>query len=51
MSGDWTTEAIEEAGKFDVKIIEKPFEFEELKDWLDTCEKGINENRKLSEIF
>ena len=48
MSGDWTTEAIEQAGKFDIKIFEKPFDLEALKDWLNKCEIGIDEDRKLS---
>jgi DNA-binding NtrC family response regulator len=51
MSGDWTIEAIEEAGKFGLKVIEKPFKFEDLEDWLDKCEKGLKENRKLSDWF
>jgi len=51
MSGDWTIEAIEEAGKLDLKVIEKPFKFEVMGDWLDKCEKGLKENRKLSNLF
>ncbi len=48
MSGDWTSKAVEEANKFDVKIFEKPFELEALKDWIDKCETGIHQDRKLS---
>ena len=49
MSGDWTTDAIEEAGNFGVKIFEKPFDLEALIDWLNKCIEGIKENRKLSD--
>lgn len=51
MSGDWTAEAIEEAGKIGVKIIEKPFELGVIENWLNKCKTGIKENRKLSNWF
>ena len=51
MSGDWTVEAIEEAGKFGLKVIEKPFKFEVLDDWLNMCESGLKEDRKLSDVY
>jgi len=49
MSGDWTVEATEEAGKFGLTVIEKPFKLEVLRDWLNKCEKGLIKDRKLSD--
>jgi DNA-binding NtrC family response regulator len=48
MSGNVTPEAVEEFEKLGGKIFRKPFDFEDLKDWLKNCEKVIQENRKLS---
>ncbi len=48
MSGNVTPEAAEEFEKLGCKIFRKPFDFEDLKDWLRNCEKVIQENRKLS---
>ncbi len=41
ISGSWTEEALREAKKLGCKILNKPFNIEELYNWLDECEKSI----------
>jgi len=47
MSGGWTKLQEEEAKKLNCKIFRKPFDIDELLEWIDRCEKQINPKRKL----
>ena len=41
ISGRWTNENIKHAKRLGCQIFEKPFEIDEVKKWLDECEKEL----------
>ncbi len=45
ISGRWTNENIKHAKRLGCQIFEKPFEIEEVKKWLDECEKKLEHSR------
>ena len=51
MSGSWTEEQLEYAGKLGCHIFHKPVSMDELNSWLDECERRIDPTRKLAEIL
>ncbi len=51
MSGDFTEDNISRAKGMGVKLFKKPFRVEEIYDWLDRIESGIDPERKLSDWF
>jgi CheY-like chemotaxis protein len=50
MSGRWTDEEIEHAKRLGCHIFKKPFNFDEIKKWLDDCEKKLDPDNKLSDL-
>ena len=50
MSGRWTDEALAHANRLGCHTFNKPFKLDEIKKWLDECEKGLDQNNKLSEM-
>jgi CheY-like chemotaxis protein len=51
MSGDWTDSSLKYAQELGCRVLHKPFDFEELLQWLDDCSKHITPNRQLSNLF
>jgi DNA-binding NtrC family response regulator len=51
MSGGWTDSNLKYAQKLDCRLLHKPFNFEEILQWLDDCRKQIAPNRKLSNLL
>jgi DNA-binding NtrC family response regulator len=51
MSGDWTDSILKEARKLDCHIFHKPFNMENLFQWLNKCSEKINSNRKLYDLI
>jgi CheY-like chemotaxis protein len=49
MSADWTDSDLQLAEKIGCKVFQKPFDLEELLDWLENCQKQISQNRVLSD--
>ncbi len=47
ISATWTTEEIDKAENLGCKVFRKPFNIDELSQWLDEREKHIPKNRKL----
>ena len=50
MSAGWTAEGIEHAKRFGCHIFKKPFNFDDIKKWLDSCERKSDPNNKLSDF-
>ncbi len=50
MSGSWTDEELEHAKRLGCHTFNKPFKFDEIKKWLDTCENKFDPNSKLSDL-
>ena len=50
MSGRCTDENLEYTKRLGCHMFKKPFDFDEIKKWLDECEKRIDPNRKLSDL-
>ena len=51
MSGGWTDSNLKDAQELDCRLFHKPFNFEEILQWLDDCRKQIAPNRKLSNLL
>ncbi len=51
MSGAFTDQHIAKANELGIEIFKKPFQLEEINNWLDRVEKGIDPQRKLSDWF
>ncbi len=50
MSGSWTYEEMEHANNLNCHVFKKPFNIDEIKKWLNECEKRINHNSKLADL-
>ncbi len=50
MSGKWSYEELEHAKRLGCHIFKKPFKIDEIKKWLDDCEKKLDPNSKLSDL-
>ncbi len=50
MSGRWTDEALAHANRLGCHTFNKPFKLDEIKKWLDKCEKGLDQSNKLSKM-
>ena len=48
MSADWNESDLQYAEKIGCKVFQKPFDLEELLEWLENCKKQIDQNRELS---
>ena len=51
MSASWSDSELRHATELGCKIFKKPFRIDELKNWLDECEKSIDPSRKLWDWF
>ncbi len=51
MSGDWTDSDLNFARELGCRVFHKPFNFEEILQWLDDCGKQIAPDRKLSNLL
>ena len=51
ISGEWTDSSLKYAQELRCGVFYKPFDFEELLQWLDDCSKQITPYRKLSNLF
>jgi DNA-binding response OmpR family regulator len=51
MSGDFSDEDVSRAKSFGVHIFKKPFNIEEITNWLDQIERDFNPKRRLSDWF
>ena len=51
MSGDWTDFELKDAQDLGCHIFHKPFDINEMFQWLDDCIKKINPERKLSDLL
>ena len=49
MSGDWTDSGLQCALDFECQIFHKPFNIQEMIQWIDNCEMRIDPSRKLSD--
>jgi CheY-like chemotaxis protein len=50
MSGSWTDEEREHAKRLGCRTFKKPFKIDEIKKWLDACEKKLDSNSKLLDL-
>jgi DNA-binding NtrC family response regulator len=50
MSGKWTNEALAHANRLGCHTFNKPFKLDEIKKWLDECEKVLDKSNKLSKV-
>jgi CheY-like chemotaxis protein len=50
MSADWNDSDLQYAEDIGCKVFSKPFDLEELLDWLDNCRQQIDQNRILSDL-
>ena len=50
MSGTWDVEEIAHAKRLDCVIFKKPLEIDELKKWIDACDKKVMPDRTLSTL-
>ncbi len=50
MSGGWTDEEMEHAKKLGCQVFNKPFKIDEIKKWLNECEKELDHKNKLSDV-
>ena len=50
ISGRWPEEVLEHAKRLGCHTFNKPFKIDEIKKWLDTCEKRLDPNNKLSDL-
>ncbi len=50
MSGIWTYENIRHAKRLGCHMFKKPFKIDEVKKWLDECEKELDHNSKLTDM-
>ncbi len=48
MSGRWTDQELEHAKRLGCQTFNKPFKMGEINKWLDTCEKKLDPNSRLS---
>lgn len=48
MSGRWTEEELQHAKSLGCRTFKKPFRIDELKTWLDSCEKTLDSDNRLS---
>jgi hypothetical protein len=48
MSADWNETDLKRAAKLGCKVFHKPFDLEELLEWLDDCREEIDHNRVLA---
>jgi CheY-like chemotaxis protein len=51
MSGSWTKEEIEHAKKLGCHVFNKPFKINEIKEWLNECEKELDHKNKPSDLY
>jgi CheY-like chemotaxis protein len=51
MSADWSYTDLQRAQKLGCRIFHKPFNLEELTQWLNDCRKRIESTRELSDWF
>ena len=51
MSGDWTDTNLKYAQELGCRVFHKPFNFEEMLQWLDDCYERIEPERKLSNLL
>lgn len=51
MSADWSYGDLQKARELGCRIFHKPFELEELVQWLNECRERIESERKLSDWF
>jgi len=51
ISGAWSDFDLEHAQKLGCKTFQKPFILDELNEWLNECEKGVDPNRILRNWF
>jgi hypothetical protein len=51
MSGAWLNSDLQRAKELGCQAFHKPFLLDEIKKWLDDCEKRINRNSVLSDWF
>ena len=49
MSADWAESDLQYAQKIGCKVFQKPFDLEELLQWLENCQKQIDQNRVFSD--
>ena len=49
MSADWAESDLQYAQKIGCKVFQKPFDLEELLQWLENCQKQIDQNSVLSD--
>lgn len=49
MSAEWTESDLQYAEKIGCKVFQKPFDLEELLEWLENCQKQTDQNRVLSD--
>jgi Response regulator containing CheY-like receiver, AAA-type ATPase, and DNA-binding domains len=50
MSAGWTAEDVEHAKRLGCHTFKKPFDFDEIDKWLDSCERKSGPNDKLSDL-
>ena len=50
MSGDWTDSDLQNAQELGCRVFHKPFNLQEMLQWLDDCRKQIAPDRKLSKF-
>jgi DNA-binding response OmpR family regulator len=51
MSADWAESDLQYAQKIGCKVFQKPFELIELLEWLENCQKQIDQNRVLFDWY
>ena len=51
MSGRWTDSSRRFAEELECKVFSKPFDINELQEWLDECKEEIDKDRILSDWF
>ena len=51
MSGDWTDSSLKKARELGCHILHKPFDINEMFQWLDECSEKINSKRKLYDLL
>jgi CheY-like chemotaxis protein len=50
MSGDWNEYDLQYAEKIGCKVFHKPFDIEDLLEWLENCQEQIDQNRVLLKL-
>ena len=51
MSAEWSDADLQKAKELGCRIFHKPFDLEELLEWLDDCKRHIGDERVLSDWF